>query len=125
MKKTYKNLQLNFKVWIETDSHISILGEGKWKLLKAIKETGSLKSAVEIMGLSYRQTWTRLKNIDEKLGFPLIEKSRGGSKGGHTTLTPQGERIVTFFDKVYQEFEPKLNTIFNNLMDELNSIHKA
>ena len=125
MGRNYKQLKLNYKIWIETDSHVSILGEGKWKLLTAIKETGSLKAAVESMGLSYRQTWTKLKEIEEKLGFPIIEKSRGGAEGGHTALTPQGEKIVEFFDKVYSEFEPQVKQIFSHLVQELNNIHKA
>jgi molybdate transport system regulatory protein len=125
MPKKYKALKLNYKIWIETDSHISILGEGKWKLLKAIKETGSLKAAVESMGLTYRLTWEKLKNIEERLGFPIIEKSRGGAEGGHTILTPQGEKIVEFFDKVYHEFEPSIQSTFNELLEELNTIHKS
>ncbi|MEE4176202.1 MAG: LysR family transcriptional regulator [Bacteroides sp.] len=125
MARNYRQLKLNYKIWIETDSHISILGEGKWKLLKAIRETGSLKAAVESMGLSYRQTWTNLKKIEERLGFPILEKSRGGAEGGHTALTPQGEKIVDFFDKVYNEFEPSVKEIFSHLLAELNAIHKS
>ncbi|MDX9941790.1 MAG: LysR family transcriptional regulator [Bacteroidales bacterium] len=124
MSKNYHKLKLNYKIWIETDLHVSILGEGKWKLLTAIKETGSLKAAVESMGLSYRQTWTKLKEIEEKLGFPIIEKSRGGAEGGHTSLTPQGEKIVEFFDKVYSKFEPRVKDIFSKLVQDLNTIHK-
>jgi molybdate transport system regulatory protein len=124
VSKNYHKLKLNYKIWIETDLHVSILGEGKWKLLTAIKETGSLKAAVESMGLSYRQTWTKLKEIEEKLGFPIIEKSRGGAEGGHTSLTPQGEKIVEFFDKVYSKFEPRVKDIFSKLVQDLNTIHK-
>lgn len=125
MPRNYRQLNLNYKIWIETDSHISILGEGKWKLLKAIQETGSLKAAVDSMGLSYRQTWTNLKKIEERLGFPILEKSRGGAEGGHTALTPQGEKIVDFFDKVYNEFEPSVKEIFSHLLAELNAIHES
>ena len=124
MSKNYHKLKLNYKIWIETDLHVSILGEGKWKLLTAIKETGSLKAAVESMGLSYRQTWTKLKEIEEKLGFPILEYSRGGAEGGHTSLTPQGEKIVEFFDKVYSKFEPRVKDIFSKLVQDLNTIHK-
>ncbi len=124
MAKNYQKLKLNYKIWVETDAHVSIFGEGKWKLLKAIKETGSLRAAVENQGLSYRQTWSKLKNIEEKLGFPIIEKTRGGAQGGQTKLTTQGEKIVDFFDKVYNEFEPSVKKIFQQLIDELNSIHE-
>jgi len=122
MEQHRVSLKLNYKFWIETESNISILGEGKWKLLKAIKETGSIKAAVEKMGYSYRQTWQNLKNIEEKLGFKLIEKNRGGDKGGQTTLTPLGEKIVEFFDQLYSEIEPDIQRIFKKMTDELNEI---
>ncbi len=116
----YKNmLKLNYKFWIETDQEISVLGEGKWKLLKAIKETGSLKAAVDEMGYTYRQTWENLKTIEKKLGFKLIEKSRGGEKGGQTVLTAKGEKIVEFFDKLYSQIEPDIQKLFNKMVDDL------
>lgn len=115
-------LKLNYKFWIETQSGISILGEGKWMLLKSIRDTGSLKAAVEEMGYTYRQTWENLKIIEEKLGFKLIEKSRGGEKGGQTVLTAKGEKIVAFFDHLYAEVEPQIQQSFNKMMEELNRI---
>ena len=117
-----QKLHLRFKFWIETDASVSVLGEGKWQLLKAIKETGSLKAAVEKMGYSYRQTWQNLKNIEERLGFKLIEKQRGGKMGGKTILTPKGEKIVRFFDKLYNDREPELLEQFDKVMDDLNKI---
>jgi len=75
------DLRLKYKFWIENGNRGNLLGEGKWLLLKAIRETGSLKAAVEEMGYAYRQTWENLKKIEKKLGFQLIEKSRGGASG--------------------------------------------
>jgi len=115
-------LKLNYKFWIETEANVSILGEGKWKLLKAIDETGSLKSATKKMGYSYRQTWDNLKHIEEKLGFQLIEKSRGGVDGGKTLLTTKGKSIVRFFDKLYQETESTIQLTFSRLLKELNQL---
>lgn len=122
MDNSKLKLKLNYKFWIETEKNLSILGEGKWLLLKAIKETGSLKAAVDKMGYAYRQTWDNLKNIEDKLGFKLIEKSRGGEKGGHTVLTKKGEMIVDFFDKLYNDIEPDINKLFENMVKELNKI---
>jgi molybdate transport system regulatory protein len=115
-------LKLNYKFWIETDSGVSLLGEGKWQLLKAIKETGSLKAAVEKMGYSYRQTWENLKILEEKMGYALIEKHRGGEKGGQTILTSRGEKIVEFFDKLYLEIEPDIRNLFHKMMSDLDEI---
>jgi molybdate transport system regulatory protein len=117
-----EKLKLNYKFWIETSSGLSLLGEGKWQLLKAIQETGSLKAACEKTGYAYRQTWESLKNIEEKLGFNLIEKTRGGEKGGQTKLTPKGEKIVDFFDRLYLQVEPGISKLFSQMIENLNEI---
>jgi molybdate transport system regulatory protein len=122
MEKEFLTLKLNYKFWIETENDISVLGDGKWLLLKAIKETGSLKAAVAKLGYTYRQTWENLKNIEKKLGFALIEKHRGGEKGGETFLTPKGEKIVMFFEKLHLEIEPDIQKLFKKFTDELNTI---
>lgn len=114
--------RLNFKCWIERTTGENILGEGKWRLLKAIQETGSLKAASEQMGYAYRQTWESLKTIEERLGFKLIEKTRGGAAGGHTLLTREGEMIVTFFDRLYDEIEPGLQKHFAKMVQELEDL---
>ncbi len=115
-------LRLNYKFWIETNNNVNILGEGKWKLLKAIRDTGSLKAATEEMGYAYRQTWENLKTIESKLGFTLIEKSRGGVKGGETVLTEKGKKIVEFFDKLYDEMDAEIRLKFESMLEELNKI---
>jgi molybdate transport system regulatory protein len=122
MKSSHPKLKLNYKIWIETDDGLNILGEGKWKLLKDIKQTGSLKNAVEKSGLAYRQTWDNLKKIEDRIGFKLIDKSRGGEKGGQTVLTAKGEKIVDFFEKLYGEIEPDIQQHFTKLIIELNKI---
>lgn len=46
-------LHFKHKFWIEDQDGVSILGDGKYKLLKTIQETGSFKHAVEKLDLSY------------------------------------------------------------------------
>lgn len=122
MKEQTYPLKINFKCWIETHDNISILGEGKWHLLKMIKEKESLKAAVDHMGYTYRQTWGSLKNIEEKLGFKLVKKSRGGIHGGKTILTPQGEKIVDFFEHLHTHTHQHFINLLNDLLEELNNI---
>jgi molybdate transport system regulatory protein len=124
MKTKQDPLQLKYKFWIETSDNISILGEGKWKLLKMIRDTGSLKAAVEKMGYAYRQTWDNLRKIEKNLGFKLIEKKRGGIKGGETVLTQEGEDIVKLFDNLYNETDRALQDLFQKAITDLNKIAK-
>ena len=80
MSSKYENIRLNYKIWLETKDELGILGDGKWLLLKAISETGSLKLAMEKLNLSYRKTWNNLQQIEERLGFPILDTQRGGAE---------------------------------------------
>lgn len=116
------HLRLKYKFWIETSLGESILGEGKWLLLRAIRDTGSLQAAVKERGYAYRQTWENLKKIEDKLGFQLIEKSRGGEQGGHTKLTSKGEMVVSFFDELYEQANPEIEKLFQHMLDNLQKL---
>jgi molybdate transport system regulatory protein len=117
-----KKLKIKYKIWIETEDSKGVFGDGKWRLLKSIHETGSLKEAMNKHNLSYRKTWDNLNKIEETLGFEIINKQRGGKTGGTTTLTPAGEAIVKAFDK----FHSKYDTIISDaLEDTLMEIHKS
>jgi len=121
MYSKFSNLKLNYKIWLENDKNQGVLGDGKWQLLKAIQETGSLKTAIEKLELSYRKTWNNLRQIEDLLGFPILETSRGGTEGGNTTLTLEGERIVKAFDHFHSEFDIYIKQAFDKLLHELNN----
>ncbi len=110
MKPNQTMLKLNFKIWIENQNGESLFGDGKWQLLKTIEKTESLKLAIEECGLSYRKTWNKLEEIEQKLGFYLIERQRGGTAGGKTTLTPEGKKIVELFDDFHSQFDVVINS---------------
>lgn len=97
-----------------------IMGDGKWKILKAIEEHGSLKAATEALGLTYRRTWGDLKEIEEALGFSLLDKSRGGKEGGNTSLTAEGKNLVLAFDQFHDKIDSVMETAFIELQQKLN-----
>jgi molybdate transport system regulatory protein len=115
------NLTIKYKIWLETENNESVLGEGKCRLLKTISETGSLKEAMKIHHLTYRKTWDNLNKIENTLGFPIIERHRGGKEGGKTMLTRQGQAIVNAFDKFHNDYD---NLIKKGLDDTLSEINK-
>lgn len=107
-----KNIKFNYKIWLSTLEGKGIMGDGKWKILKAIEEHGSLKAATEALGLTYRRTWGDLKEIEAMLGFPLLDKSRGGKDGGQTQLSPQGEKMVEAFNRFHQKVDQYMEDAF-------------
>ena len=59
--------------------------QGVAELMHHVEETGSLSEACRCMGMAYSKGWRIMKHAEEDLGFPLMEGSRGGSRGGRTS----------------------------------------
>lgn len=118
------NIQLNYKIWLETEGRKGIMGDGKWQILKAIEKHGSLMSATEALGLTYRKTWGDLREIEKILGFPLLDKSRGGKDGGSTCLTQQGTALVKAFDEFHGKVDTIIDSAFEEFLIKLQSIDK-
>ena len=95
-----KKLRARFKLWLSTRDIEGVFGDGKWRLLKAIENTGSLTAASESLRISYRKAWGDLKKAQDTLNVALVKKQRGGTLGGQTTLTDQGKKWV----KAYMRF---------------------
>jgi molybdate transport system regulatory protein len=113
---------VKYKVWLENNDGEGILGDGKWKLLQAIQDTGSLKLAIEKLDLSYRKTWNNLQKLEALLGFDVIETTRGGAEKGSATLTSKGIAIVKAFEEFHSRFDKSLQQACNSFSLELNGI---
>lgn len=85
------------KVWLERDGRF-VISDGRAKLLRKVKDTGSLSKAAKEMGMSYRHAWGVLHRIAQSAGGEVVHSSRGGQKGGDTLLTPFGEEILREFE---------------------------
>jgi molybdate transport system regulatory protein len=113
------NIILKYKIWLETNEKAGVLGDGKWRLLKAIDETGCLTDAMKKLGLSYRKTWDNLVKIEETLGFKIVEKQRGGASGGKTVLTKEGKAIVDAFDKFHNKYDAIISQGLEEMLEEI------
>ncbi len=69
---TQQQIRPRVKVWLELDDQY-VFGFGISEILKAIQETGSIKSAAELLGKSYRHVWARVKKAEQALGEPLVD----------------------------------------------------
>ncbi len=117
-----EHLKLKFKIWLENEEHKGILGDGKCNLLKTIHETGSLKEAMQIHGLTYRKTWDNLNKIEQMLGFQIIERQRGGSSGGKTVLTEKGQAIVKVFDDFHTQYDQFIAQVLEQSLQHIKQI---
>ncbi|MCU0853283.1 MAG: NUDIX domain-containing protein [Thermoplasmata archaeon] len=89
--------ELKLKVWLERDGRF-VVSDGRAKLLRKIMDTGSLSKAAKEMGMSYRHAWGVMHRISQTAGGDVVTSTRGGKKGGVTSLTPFGEEILREFE---------------------------
>jgi molybdate transport system regulatory protein len=73
-------------------------GRGLVEILKAIRETGSIRLAAEKLGINYRRIWGRIRRAEKILGIKLVEGGHGGSR-----ITAEAERIIEAFTAVEEK----------------------
>lgn len=108
-----EKLMVKFKLWLNSNEAEGVFGDGKWRLLRAIDREGSLRAASEKLGISYRKAWGDLKKMEDALRISLLEKKRGGVKGGRTGLTEQGQKWL----KAYTQFRSAIQAAAQKAYD--------
>lgn len=91
-----------FKAWLQTEEGC-IFGPGVYRLLKSVKETGTLRQAADSLGMSYRFAWGLIKKTEARLGEQLLIAHKGGRYGGgRTEVTDTGSRFIEEFAKIQE-----------------------
>jgi molybdate transport system regulatory protein len=107
-------LQVRSKIWLEIGDE-PVFGHGREKLLRLIQKTSSINAAAKEMGVPYRKAWTYLDTMEKRLGFPLVNRLKGGAGGGESTLTPQAIALLEKFDLLQKGFNDTVNRKFLKL----------
>lgn len=86
------------KIIFFDDNNNKFFGEGPAKLLHAIEEYGSLRTAAMSMNMAYTKALKILRNAENALGFPLTTRTTGGKDGGGSKLTPEGKEWLKRYE---------------------------
>lgn len=78
-------------------------------LLMLIENTGSLKTAVDQLGMSYSHAWNTLYKINCQLEHVIVKTQRGGKGGGIATVTHEGKKLIQQFNSINMKFNEFLN----------------
>jgi len=89
-------------LWMEREGE-TLFGLGRLHLLERIDTCGSIKGAADMLGMSYRAAWGKLKASEAVLGVALVEKL-GGNKSG-CRLTAEGQALAEAFRAWFREVE--------------------
>ena len=108
------------KIWIEDDTGKVIFGAGRFNILKAVAEHGSLSAAAKALGMSYRAVWGKIRATEDRLGQQLLRKQTGGISGGGSELTPFANNLLKSYHKLQSMTRAKADGFFRDvLIDKL------
>ena len=87
------------KITLMADDGEKFFGEGPYRLLKGVEQTGSLHQAAQQMEMSYSKAIRIIKRAEEAIGFPLTNRAAGGISGGGSWLTEQGKEWAERYER--------------------------
>lgn len=98
-------------LWLEVSGHVAL---SRWRvqLLEAINQTGSIRAAAAQMKITYDLAWHRLDEMEQALGVRLVDRHRGGIKGGSAQLTALGHDYVARFKRFAAEADACIARLF-------------
>lgn len=105
-------LTVHANLWLETNDKV-VLSRWRVQLLEAIDETGSIRAAATRMKITYHLAWHRLDEMETAMGTRLVERQRGGPKGGSAQLTAAGHDYVARFNRFAAEMDAIVARLFN------------
>ena len=100
-----RSLGVKAKFWL-TIGPRTLFGDGKADLLEAVDRLGSLRSAAQSMGMSYRHAWGLLRELDLAAGFAFLEHSGTGPRS-RLRLTDDGRAFIA----AYRRFRAPLGKV--------------
>lgn len=125
--KTDKPLGIDGQFWL-TAAGAGPAGQKRIALLESIGRSGSIAQAARDIGMSYKAAWQAVDSMNNLASAPLVERSAGGSRGGGTRLTAEGQRLIEIYRRTEAEFTGFLARLeqgitdfshFNELMQRL------
>ena len=96
------------KHWLNLDG-LHLLGEGRIRLLRAVRETGSILGAAKSTGISYKRAWLLIRMTEETLGADLVSSGRGGVGGGGSRLTGLADWLLELWERSEKMFNEMLD----------------
>ncbi len=103
-------------LWMQKESQ-NFLGGNRIDLLEQIDRCGSISTAAKAAGMSYKTAWDALNVMNNLAEQPLTIAATGGSGGGGTRLTDEGEKVVRLYRLLEAEHREMLTRLEDTLDD--------
>lgn len=83
------------------------IASNRIRLLEGIGQSGSITSAAEFSGMSYRSALASIESLEELSGCQLVIKTVGGKHGGGAELTDEGRKLIEAY-RLIEKFQTEL-----------------
>ncbi len=98
--KILPHIKPGYKFWLRIGQK-PIMGAGRYRILKTISRTHSIKETAELLNISYRSCQNYIKKMEGRMGAEIVHTERGGLKGGGSAeLTELGKTLIKKFESI-------------------------
>ncbi len=118
MPPTEQRNPLAFTLLIRLHGRETFFGPGVADLMGLVQKTGSLHSAAKEMGMAYSKAWRVIEEAERELGYSLMCRRAGGSKGGGSELTEEGRQLLERYWMLEREAYRAVGGLFHDIFPE-------
>lgn len=101
------------KIWIEDSRGKVIFGLGRYRILEAVRRTGSMNAAAKELHMSYRAVWMRVRSSEKRVGKTLIVREGKGSR-----LTPFAENLMKQYRRLLSVVQAETDEVYDSLIND-------
>jgi molybdate transport system regulatory protein len=113
MKPNEMDFSVRSKIWIEDSRGKVIFGLGRYRILDAIRRTGSMNAAAKELHMSYRAVWMRVRSSEKRVGKTLIVREGKGSR-----LTPFAENLMKQYRRLLSVVQTETDDVYKSLIND-------
>ena len=88
-------------------------------LLQLIDETRSVRTACQRMQMSYSSGWNVIRRLESQLGRTLVQRSQGGAGGGKSSLTEDGQRLLSRYEAYAAALREEAQRLYDRYFEDL------
>ncbi len=101
------------KFWIEDPDGKVVFGMGRYRILDAVRRSGSMQAAAKELRMSYRAVWMRIRTSEECIGRQLVVREGKGSR-----ITPFAEKLMKQFKRLHSIGREEADDVYSDLMTD-------
>lgn len=88
-------------------------------LLHLIEETQSVRDACGRMQISYSAAWNILNGAEDSLGYPLVQRNKGGPSGSGTVLTEKATQLLWAYDQFEAHARDNIQQLYDVYLSDV------